>query len=437
MKGLIVTYGLTAAGTAGGLFKPRVGLYVYVLFSIIKPESLWYWSVPQGGNLSRIVAIAMLIGWAARGFGNWRLGKATPVAVGLAAFWAWSILSACFAPDSGRAWFFVESVSKIVVPWLVGITVLETVGQVRLLAWTILVGHAYLALEFNQYYFSGTNYIKDVGFAGMEEGSIAVGMVCASGVALVLGATERSWWLKAVAFLSLGLIIHVVCFSFSRGGMLGLFVAMGVAFALMPKHPRTWAVMLAVALVVLRLMGPQVRDRFATAFAGQEHRDASAQSRLDLWSNCWDTMLDHPVLGVGPYHFPLIVHTFGWQRGKEAHTLWLQIGAELGFPGLLFLLTFYGSCVVRLWPLAAGGGVPADPLVPGLARVVIASLLGFAVAGQFISLWALEAPYYVALVGAGVLKLTSGPDAAWAGGLHAGQPATAAAHADAGCLAAL
>jgi hypothetical protein len=39
--------------------------------------------------------------------------------------------------------------------------------------------------------------------------------------------------------------------------------------------------------------------------------------------------------------------------------------------------------------------------------MVIASLVGFAVPAQFVSLEFLETPYYVALVGAGVLKLSS------------------------------
>jgi hypothetical protein len=37
--------------------------------------------------------------------------------------------------------------------------------------------------------------------------------------------------------------------------------------------------------------------------------------------------------------------------------------------------------------------------------MVIASLSGYAVASQFITLYGIEAPYYVVLIGAGLLKL--------------------------------
>jgi hypothetical protein len=39
--------------------------------------------------------------------------------------------------------------------------------------------------------------------------------------------------------------------------------------------------------------------------------------------------------------------------------------------------------------------------------MVVAGLIGFAIAAQFVSLYGLEVPYYIALIGAGVLKLSS------------------------------
>jgi O-antigen ligase len=112
-------------------------------------------------------------------------------------------------------------------------------------------------------------------------------------------------------------------------------------------------------------------------------------------------------LGVGPDHWGLIAPEYGFPRGKNAHSLWLEVGASLGFPGLGFLLLFYGLCLARLWPLTGQRHPVPDPEYRGLARMVIASVTGFAVAAQFVSLDRLEQPYYVALIGAGLLKLSS------------------------------
>src|SRR5262249_2638139 len=86
---------------------------------------------------------------------------------------------------------------------------------------------------------------------------------------------------------------------------------------------------------------------------------------------------------------------------------WLEVGAEVGFAGLGCLVLFYGLTVVRLWPLARGKGETPDPWVPVAARMVVAALVGFAVAAQFVSLRGLEVPFYVAVIGAAVLKLCS------------------------------
>jgi hypothetical protein len=125
-----------------------------------------------------------------------------------------------------------------------------------------------------------------------------------------------------------------------------------------------------------------------------------------MWGNCWELMLQNPILGVGPDHFPHYAHyQFGWPYGKEAHSLWFQTGAELGFLGVGLLLAFYGLCIWHLWPLTRQRYRTADPRVRDLARMVIASLAGFIVAAQFVSLEGLELPYYVVLVGAATLKV--------------------------------
>src|SRR5260370_51426 len=90
------------------------------------------------------------------------------------------------------------------------------------------------------------------------------------------------------------LMIHAMLFSFSRGGMLSLVVTGVVGFLLVPKKWQHYVVFAAVVLVGLRLAGPEVTNRFWTTFAGEAERDASAQSRVDLWAGCWDSMLKRP-----------------------------------------------------------------------------------------------------------------------------------------------
>jgi O-antigen ligase len=425
--GLVFTYLLCYGGAVVALFNPFAGLLVYVCFAILKPEALWPWAVSQG-RYSLTVALALLVGWALKGFGSWRLGKAWGITLAFVAFWLWAVLSATRAPDQERAWYWVDIVFKILLPFVVGVTIIDTARKLRQLVWVIFLSQSYLALEFNRYFLSGFNYIREVGFANMEEGSIAIGMVSALGMGLVLVLHAQGWWRKALAFVCCGLLAHVVLFSFNRGGMLGMISA-GVAAAVFLPNTRRKAIILPLgAALVLSLAGPEVMARFSTTFADSSARDGSAQSRLELWANCLDSMQKNPILGLGPWHFPLMAESeYGWGFKKEGHTLWLQIGAELGVPGLAFLLLFYGLGLLRLWPLTWKRAKVPDPWLREAACMVMISTVGFAVSAQFISLSLLENPYYVMLLGASILKLCAAPAAAGpAAGTWGPAPAPAA-----------
>jgi len=397
---------MTYGGAVASLINPFYGLLVYICFAIVKPESLWWWSVPSG-NYSRVVGIALLAGWMLHGFGRWNLGRSRLVIAALTGFFVWAVLSATRAPDQPRAWGFVEQCSKLLLPILVGITTIESVRQLKLVAWVILLSQAYPAFELNLTYFGGYNQLREEGFSGMDNNCYAIALVTSTGLAFFLFLHSEKWWQKGVAAFSAAVMGHAILFSFSRGGMLGL-IAMGVTiFAIMPKSPKQLGIFALTIVVVSLLAGPEVRARFASSFVNKEERDASAESRLELWSACWDTMLKNPLLGVGPDHMPLHMEEYGFKQGKEAHTLWLQIGAELGFAGMLFLISYYGLCILYLVPIATARVEAPDPWLNYLARMVIASLSGFAVSGQFVSLEFLESPYYVAMLGAGVLKLAT------------------------------
>lgn len=407
MKGLIFTFALTYGGAVLSLFRPFYGLLIYVAFSILRPEALWHWSVPQGGNYSRIVAIALLIGWAFNGFGNWNLGRGRTMLLCFAGFWAWAALSTLFAalfPDRGYA--FLEAMAKILLPFLVGVTVINHIDQVKQLAWTIGLSVSYVALEMNLAYYDGFNFLHENGFGGMDNNCIAIQLVSAVGFMFFLGFAARTWWQRLVAAAGVLVMINAIMFSFSRGGLLSLIITGGVAFLLIPKRPVHYLTFAATVVVGVRLAGKQVLERFATAFVDKSQRDASAESRLDLWADCWQLMQQNPLFGVGPDHFTYYAqYRLGWGTPKEAHSLWFQTGAELGFIGVGLLLLFYVACIAFLWPLTREAHPTCQPQLRDLARMVIASLAGFMVSSQFVSLEGLEMPYYVVLVGACTLKI--------------------------------
>ncbi len=415
MTGLIFTFALTYGGAVLSLFRPFHGLLIYIAFSILRPEALWHWSVPQGGNYSRIVAIALLIGWALNGFGNWNLSRGRAMLVLFAGFWAWAALSTVFAAlflQIGTK--YLEEMAKILLPFMVGLSVINSIDQVKQLAWTICLSVSYVAYEMNLAYYDGFNFLHEYGFGGMDNNCHAIQLVSAVGLMFFLGFTAKNWWQRLIAAGGILVMINAVMFSFSRGGLLALIVTGGVAFLLIPRRPVHYLALAGAVLVGIRLAGKEVTDRFMTSFVDKEVRDTSAESRLELWADCWQLMQQHPIFGVGPNHFPHYAQYYlGWGTPKEAHSLWFQTGAELGFTGVGLLIGFYLLCIWRLWPLTRESYPTTEPRIRDLARMVIASLAGFLVASQFVSLEGLELPYYVVLIGACTLKVAPQHALAW------------------------
>lgn len=410
MLGLLFTYVLTYGGAAFSLLNPFGGLLIYVAFAILRPESLWHWSVPEG-NYSRIVAIGLLGGWAAHSFGNWDFGKAKLIVWSAIGYLAWSTISAAaIAQNKDLAWNSVEILAKIILPFLVGITTIDSLTRLKQLAWVILLCEGYLALEFNRWYLDGYNRLHIEGFASMDNNCNAIALVTCLGLGLFLGVISTEWWKKAIAYGAAALIAHAILISFSRGGMLALSVTGIVTFLMIPKRPIHYLGLVCVIGLGIRFVGPEVLGRFETTFAAADQRDESVESRLIMWQACIELMLQQP-LGIGTANWGEVVESIGYRRGKLAHTLWLQIGAELGVLGLALLACFYGGCVVGMWKLSRPSSVVPDPWFRYMARMVIASLTGFAVSAQFVSLDLLEHPYYVTLIGAGLLKLASVPAA--------------------------
>ena len=76
----------------------------------------------------------------------------------------------------------------------------------------------------------------------------------------------------------------------------------------------------------------------------------------------------------------------------------MTVGAELGFPGLGFLLTFYGLTLWHLGKLARNRQY-LDPRIVSSAYMALTGLSGFIVSASFISATGLQCPYFVALLG--------------------------------------
>lgn len=393
MKGLLFTYVLTYGGAAASLFSPLYGLLIYVCFAVISPPLVWHWSVPEG-NYSRIIGIALLVGWAVNGFGRPIVSRVSTILFCLFGYWVWVALSTGFSPNPSLGWPFVEFLAKIVLPVLAGVTLIDKPWKLDALLWTLVASCGFLAYEANLAYYQGVSLATGT-FRGLDNNSFSILMVAGYGLTLSLAFTDRLWWRRWACFGMAACMAHVPMLSQSRGGMVGIIAATAAVAYVVPKTRRFYLLSAAALVAGSVLAGPSVIEEFSTTLATEEGRDYSAQSRLDLWTHCADAMIKNPLFGVGQEHWGIYAEKYGWPRGKEAHSLWFQTAAELGVPGLLFLTGFYLTAITASRRLQR---TAHEPAVVNAATAVTPGLIGFAVSAAFVTVEGFELPYYIALL---------------------------------------
>ena len=221
MKGLILIYLITAFGSVGALVYPAIGLFVYVGFAVLRPQFIFGFAGDFSG-ISLIVGIATLIGWTLRGFGSLNFGRGRSIVVTLILFASWAGLSATQAIDKDVAYNEMMPMLKYVMPFIIGVTLLDSERLSRTLFWVIVGAQGYVGFEMNLAYLSKGYNVAAEGFGGMDNNCFGVSLVSTIGPAIALASARRGYE-KALAILAAMLILHTTLLTFSwRRGRPGL-----------------------------------------------------------------------------------------------------------------------------------------------------------------------------------------------------------------------
>ena len=210
---------------------------------------------------------------------------------------------------------------------------------------------------------------------------------------------ERSLTLRVVAgVMTLALTLGVVL-SFSRGGAVGL-LALVIVLLVMRLIKIRHVLLLVVVLVAILAVFPQYANRL-TSLVAVSGLDSGAATVVDnsLLSRATETLaaalviVDHPVVGVGPSMFSYYYEQYANVVGilvrndveREAHNLYLGIGAELGIPGLIAFL-MVALLTVRSLLAARRASLVRRPDLERLTTPFLLALMTYYVTGMFLHL---------------------------------------------------
>jgi len=190
---------------------------------------------------------------------------------------------------------------------------------------------------------------------------------------------------KVLAAFSLVVSILSVCLFQSRGATLVMFVAVGLASAIM--RPR-WALKLGLLTLILILL---LDGLLGFQFAGKITSTANWTQRIPLWLTALSMFSKAPLLGHGPHLFALQYQYYlktvtlpGWVLVENypsswAHNLFLETLCEqgiLGFTAFSFML-----CVALSSTRKAMSIPNAEARILGAGAMT--SLLAFCIAATF------------------------------------------------------
>jgi O-antigen ligase len=233
--------------------------------------------------------------------------------------------------------------------YVVLINVVSTPGRLRWLLLACMIGGLSPAWGAYQNYRDGTNLVE--GFRARwvdvyaDPNHLAMAMVFLVPVALTALVRGPGLGMRAVGLLSLVASSACIVITHSRGGALGLALAL-LLWAVREKKKARALTAFALLLVGLAALAPKSfwnRTETVTSF----RQDASAMGRVHAWEVAAAINRDRPILGVGAgafrYAWPLYAPVDARGEAYVAHNVFLEVLGDLGALGFFLFLGFVSS----------------------------------------------------------------------------------------------
>jgi putative inorganic carbon (HCO3(-)) transporter len=188
-----------------------------------------------------------------------------------------------------------------------------------------------------------------------------------------------AWPLLVLAWL---LMVAGIVLTQSRAALAATAITTGLILTLWrPRVSLTFLVILAT----VALAWTQVAGQGFAVYLTRAVR--SWETRLNIWSRSIAMITDFPLTGIGMGTFrqmmsaayPLSLRTTKTGTANHAHNLLLQVGVDLGLPGLVAYLALWLTATVLVWrtyrTLRRDGRLALSALAAGLGASLITLMI--------------------------------------------------------------
>ncbi|MBI1257216.1 MAG: hypothetical protein GC204_07070 [Chloroflexi bacterium] len=237
-----------------------------------------------------------------------------------------------------------------------------------------------------------TDFPGAVGGFNVNEigGAMAFFAPFAAGIALYDWRKRRAPFRLVLATAAFAVLALALALGQSRFAIIGVLLTIGVLIFLLIPTPRWKYATLAVWLVVCLLEVGLVMQVFVPAASSPEaaaatvRDESSLAQRPVIWGAALDIIRDHPLTGVGLNEFrsrtvraQYPVPNFAMTVVPHAHNELLQVGTDVGIPGMILYIGWHIALAWMVWRAWRKG----DLLLRVVAVSAAAGLIAHAIFG--------------------------------------------------------
>ncbi|PIY19403.1 hypothetical protein COZ13_05555 [Candidatus Desantisbacteria bacterium CG_4_10_14_3_um_filter_40_18] len=384
--------------------KPYIGVLFFIFLVYFPPEQHGI----NGGRVTLIATLFLLVAWLIRGIGQKKLNAQwSPqlVIIGMLSLWMFIITQTAHisvpASWEGSIKFF-----KVFIFCFLLASLIDTKKKLFEMLAVNLFGITYFSLNgFHSFLFQGD--VRGIGGICSDTNSLAHFLVlfCPMTINMLIYPNKlvRLW-----GWFLLPMQLITIIMTNSRGGAIGLAIVMVwmLLQALIGfKWKLAWLIGLSGILILYVVLGTEVGKKYTQrveTVSTYQKDEGSAMKRIYLWQAGLEMIRDHPITGVGMENFILTFPEYNpYLRSQSPHNTYVQFGTECGIPGLgLYLLLLFFHFNTLLWIKKR---VDKNSVEAHCCLALEAGALGHMVHSIFISKVYFE-PIYWLIISGSILK---------------------------------
>ncbi|MFN0120051.1 MAG: putative O-glycosylation ligase, exosortase A system-associated [Blastocatellia bacterium] len=325
---------------------PFAGLLTFTWMSYVRPHE---WAYDQSAKYSLAIVVVTILGFLVFELPR----RIPPVAINLLLIllWVQLTLSTLMARSTNFAMPKYQEYSKILFMALLTTAMVTTEKRVWLILLVLLgsiglvVAKSFVGIVIR----GGNTKIYGVGGALGDNNDIALLLAMTIPILFYFSGAQEKWWLKWGFYALTLMSVIVTLFTYSRGGLLGMLVGIGMIILKSRYKTLTFVLVVLLAVPTWLVLPRSLKDRFLS-IQGAEEKDKSAQQRLKVWGISLEIIRDHPLMGVGIRNILLVTQRYSIPGGDVlvSHNAYLQMATDAGIPALLLFLALIGVSWLRL-----------------------------------------------------------------------------------------